>query len=668
MKGNSMRCVRRCDFVLAVVALALALPWNVQAQPDKEPHRSHPPLRKAPRPADRPLAQGPAYFVDAQKGNDAGKGSKDAPWKSLRHAIKQLKAGDTLYLRGGTYYETLAIRLVGAKDAPITLRSFPGEQAILDGGLREFFETPADAWEPAPGPKEAAGEFRSTRSYPNLRHLIGSFGDSMIGLQSYYHAEDLRASREVVEMNEQKSDVKPLYCGPGLWYDRSSGRVYARLAHTNLPDMENYRGEQDPRKLPLVIAPYAAVPLHFDGAEQVRIQDLVIRGGGYDTVVLDQASDIEFDNVTVWCGTYGLRATGARRLKFHRSALYGSIAPWTTRFESGLNTYPGRTQRDITRLNTHALLVTAANPEFSVYHNPFNEDWEISYSEFTDASDGLYLGGVGLRFHHNIVYNMHDDGIYLSPMYQRAKVFGGGATLHLYQNYLGRCLSMPAFGGTEPNHDTVYFYRNVVDMRAPIWTGRPSNKNPKPSSQTGKLTGDHGSPPWSAMVTYHNTFVIASQGFTADMWMARGAVKERPRKVFNNIFVHSLQLPAVNLLDSPDLQIDGNLYWHPGAPDKQTASFFTKYRASPAYGNSKKVYPPGFDTNSLVADPQFMKVGADPLARNDYRLKPGSPAVNAGVALPVEWLDPLRKLDPGRPDIGAYPLGADAWTFGRGGP
>jgi hypothetical protein len=227
---------------------------------------------------------------------------------------------------------------------------------------------------------------------------------------------------------------------------------------------------------------------------------------------------------------------------------------------------------------------------------------------------------------------------------------------------------MLAFGGTEPNHDTVYFYRNVVDMRAPIWTGRPGAKNPKPSSQTGKLTGDHGSPPWSSMFTYHNTFVIASKGFTADMWMLRGAVNDRPRKVFNNIFVHSLQLPAVNVIDSPDIQVDGNLYWHPGVQDKQAANFFTKYRASPAYEKSKKVYPPGFDTNSLVADPQFMKVGGDPFARNDYRLKQDSRAVNAGVVLPADWPDPLRKLDLGRPDIGAYPLGTEAWTFGRAGP
>ena len=61
-----------------------------------------------------------------------------------------------------------------------------------------------------------------------------------------------------------------------------------------------------------------------------------------------------------------------------------------------------------------ALLVTGANREFDVYCFPFNDDWEIAHSEFTEGSDGLYLGGVGLRFHHNLVSNMQDDGIYLS--------------------------------------------------------------------------------------------------------------------------------------------------------------------------------------------------------------------------------------------------------------
>ena len=34
-------------------------------------------------------------------------------------------------------------------------------------------------------------------------------------------------------------------------------------------------------------------------------------------------------------------------------------------------------------------------------------------------------------------------------------------------------------------------------------------------------------------------------------------------------------------------------------------------------------------------------------------------AIDAGVEIPAEWPDPLRKMDKGKPDIGALPLGAD---------
>src|SRR5262245_34108648 len=92
---------------------------------------SHPPLRNALPPSNRPRTAGPAYFVDAARGNNQHDGSEQAPWKTISHALTQLKPGDTLYLRGGAYYETVRISLIGRADAPITIRSYPGEQAVI---------------------------------------------------------------------------------------------------------------------------------------------------------------------------------------------------------------------------------------------------------------------------------------------------------------------------------------------------------------------------------------------------------------------------------------------------------------------------------------------------------------------------------------------------------
>ncbi|MBC7820235.1 MAG: hypothetical protein IAG10_25405, partial [Planctomycetaceae bacterium] len=541
-------------FVRVCVCLSWLLPSDVVGGEAK--FASHSPLRTVPTAPMRVMPTGPTRFVDSAKGDDAQDGSRERPWRTVAHALRQLSAGDTLLLRGGVFRENVSISLAGRRDAPITIASFPGEQAILDGGLAEFFDAPSDAWQPfdAGGP----GEFRSTRRFPNIRNVVGSFGDSLVGLHTYYHAKDLRAKDEHIEQEADMSDIKPMYCGPGLWYDRASGYLHARLAHTHLAGFDNYRGETDPRRLPLVIAPFRSVPLHLDRAEHLRIQDLVIRGGGFDTVRIDQSSDIEFDNVTIWCGTYGVRAKGAQRLRLMGRGFYGNSPPWATRYDAGLNSYPGRTQRDLTRYNTHAWLVPEANGEHDVYSFPFNDDWEIAYCEFGDAgADGVYLGGVNARFHHNLVENTTDDGLYLSPMYARLDRLIGTATLHIHQNVFRRALTMFAYGGAEKQTtDKIFFYRNIVDLREPVRVGRPSTPGGSVTPYFGKLTGDHGSPPWPTMFSYHNTFIAREPSRYSDMGSSHGATADRPRRVFNNIFVHE-KLPPFSVAATGDVQSDG---------------------------------------------------------------------------------------------------------------
>ena len=651
--------MRLTQLPLAITILIASLVVGLRADA-----QSHPPLRKNPPPSQRPMAKGPAFFMDAKNGDDKNDGSRKAPWRTVRHSLTRLKAGDTLYLFGGTYYENVYLALVGRKDAVITIRSLPGEQAILDGSLREFFEAPATAWEP--NPKGAKGEYRSSKRYPNLRDVLGSFGDSMIGLQTYHHAQDFRSDNEKVDWEDWKrpaeTDIKPLYCGPGLWYDRATGTIHSRLAHTHLPEpVPNYRGPDDPRKLPLIVTPFHSVTLHMDHARHVVLQDLVIRGGGYRTVVIDHGVDVEFDNVTVWCGTYGIVADATGPFFFFRSALYGNVAPWTFRTDGSKRDYPGRPHRNISRLNTHALLEIDSGRESSVYATPQNDRWEIAHSEFTDAHDGPYLGGINVRFHHNLLDNFQDDGLYLSPMYHRHRLEKTDPEIHIYQNVFRQMLTALAFGGPETTtRDKIFIYRNLIELRAPVPTGRPTAQRPEPAYSTGKVIGDHGSPPWPALNIYHNTF-ISGGNRQADMATFAGTRAAHPRRVFNNLFYHLDRLPAYWPPSAAGNVIaDGNLFWAAEDQKKGDAKFFAKFRASADFELSKKIYPHGSSTHCLVADPLFLKAEA-----GDYRLQKGSRAVDAGAAVPAEWPDPMRALDKGRLDIGAFPLGSERWLMGR---
>src|SRR5687768_11796636 len=113
MPGELVLMIRHCLLLVVTGSLAAA------------PPSSHPPLRRTPPPSNRPLPEGPVRYVDAAKGDDQGSGRKDSPWRSIYHALTQLRPGDTLCLRGGVYRETVLLSLAGRKDAPITLRSFP---------------------------------------------------------------------------------------------------------------------------------------------------------------------------------------------------------------------------------------------------------------------------------------------------------------------------------------------------------------------------------------------------------------------------------------------------------------------------------------------------------------------------------------------------------------
>lgn len=652
---------------LAFAALLYVLFANSAAQAADAKILSHPPLRVAPGPSDRAEATGPAYHVDPVNGDDEHDGSDAARWRSLEHAVKHLKPGDTLYLHGGVYYEPLEVSLIGTAEKPITIRSYPGEQAVIDAALREFFEDPAHAW--APCPDGAEGEYRSVRTYPNIRQVLGWFGDSMVGLNTYYYAKDLRSSDELIAHPEgadtKNTDINPLYCGPGLWYDHTTGRIHVRLAHTHLPQIDNYQGVTNPRDLPLVVTTHSALPVHLNGAEHVHLQDLVIRGGGYDTVVCDHAHHCVFDNVTIWCGTYGVRTLRTVPLKFHNCGLYGSCPPWLFRGDTSKRAYPGRPFRDITRLNTHSNWVTDAGREFSVYAHPMNDEFDISFCEFTDAHDGPYFGGVSLDFHHNLVENMQDDGIYLSQMYPRHLYMGAGATLKIHENVFRQCLTAFAFGGTEQTGDQVFIYRNLIDMRKPVQTGRPRSTAPDTiGTTTGKLLGDHGGPPWSTMNIYQNT--LLSNYTRSGMGAFSAVAPERPRRIFNNVFYYTEGLGGYPGAD-PERGVvaDANLFWSPTATPAAADSYFARYRKSPQHLASKEVYPAGSSTNSLVADPQFMQVDMSETAENDYRPRPGSPVVNAGVILPQEWPNALTDQDSGKPDIGLLPLGAKMFPVGR---
>lgn len=82
-----------------------------------------------------PPAQRSGYYV-ATNGASSNDGSYNRPWNlatALSGAGGRVRPGDTVWVRGGTYRGTFTSTVAGQAGAPVVIRAYPGERAVIDG-------------------------------------------------------------------------------------------------------------------------------------------------------------------------------------------------------------------------------------------------------------------------------------------------------------------------------------------------------------------------------------------------------------------------------------------------------------------------------------------------------------------------------------------------------
>jgi hypothetical protein len=82
-----------------------------------------------------PQGPGPgsdAYFVSTD-GDDTNPGTYDEPWRTIQKAADTVVAGDTVYVRGGTYEEQVTLTASGTEDDYIVFSAWRSEQPVIDG-------------------------------------------------------------------------------------------------------------------------------------------------------------------------------------------------------------------------------------------------------------------------------------------------------------------------------------------------------------------------------------------------------------------------------------------------------------------------------------------------------------------------------------------------------
>lgn len=81
-------------------------------------------------------------FYVSTAGNDSNVGSLASPWRTIQHAADYALAGDTVYIRGGTYTERVDFDTnSGRAGQYITFTAYPGETPVIDGTGLSFSDS-----------------------------------------------------------------------------------------------------------------------------------------------------------------------------------------------------------------------------------------------------------------------------------------------------------------------------------------------------------------------------------------------------------------------------------------------------------------------------------------------------------------------------------------------
>jgi hypothetical protein len=204
--------VHQCSASSSDIGFALGL--AAQAATPVAP----PPAQPTPVPTQPPATGGRAFYVSTN-GSSSSDGSASRPW-SLAFALSHpsaLRAGDTVWVRGGTYTGQFTSKLKGASDAPITIRAYPGERAILrnsGGPVLDIYQTTyVNFWG-----LEITGSF-STRS--------PSRSESTYGIRTYQSG----TSHNIKFINMIVHDTQAQ--GFGWWQAMTDSEVYGSLFYYN---------------------------------------------------------------------------------------------------------------------------------------------------------------------------------------------------------------------------------------------------------------------------------------------------------------------------------------------------------------------------------------------------------------------------------------------------
>lgn len=621
-----------------------------------------------------------------------GSGTLEDPYHLIARGIAAAAGGGFVYLRSGTYVESINLTGVkGTDSVKIVVKPYRLERVTIDSTVAEFRGASfATDWHPVAGQLD---EYESTARFDPVpgagsavvRH--GAFLDRgrHTRLISYDRVEDLRSpnhlwpdpeelaenpdqlgpgvSHEQLTNNDESFEPKPrfrpfVYMGPGIWFDESAEgrRVHIRLSHTSngIDGWPDYTGKTDPRQLRLALSTAESHVLRLVTCEHMVFQNLSLRFGGEDTVRLRNCTDIAFDHVRIWAASRAVRLQNEgdnpdeanTQIEFKHCLIDGGLPTWFFRSDRK-DEYrfrpAGETAVVRNRLgaSTGGVLLSSDERALRV---------SVHHCEIVNGHDLSAAFGDQMRFHHNWVHNLNDDSMIVAGV-------PGTKDARIYDNVITQCLTALSFDGGSVGQ--IYIFRNLIDIRRPTLGVRPRNRTEQRSLRYGQFYKDGSNE--GPFDLFHNTCVVVDPG-------AVGAAREeivlagfghyKPltgaarRRAYNNIFVVVYTKPnearGIAVLPPRDFAgpTDGNTYHRFGTGAEN------KFFVTIAGTNNLDQYPDLADyvqaespqeQNGQSNDPSFTSFdpSGSPQPGDDLRLTTDSTASDSAVPLP----DDLQGMD-----------------------